>query len=211
MTLVKLQYGNPRLEDIETVRNSLLLRQLILSGHMSSLLSIPYPSDVSTIDEVVELINLQVDSNRLEKIKRYETHLYDEMALFLNSYGVEADGATIKQQLSVYDGIENYLKMKYNRPRPHQFAGAFSLPLYPRIRSDHGTASYPSGHTLTSMWFRHIYMKSHPELSDDLMDFVLDVKLSREQGGVHYPSDGVYSLIVYHKLKHVVDNVAGKT
>jgi len=94
MTLVKLQYGNPRLQDVEIVRNSILLRDLILAGHMSSLLSIPYPSDVSTIDEVVSLINLQVDSNRLEKIKRYETHLYDEMALFLNSYGVEADAAT---------------------------------------------------------------------------------------------------------------------
>jgi hypothetical protein len=205
MTLVKLQYGNPRLEDVEVVRNSILLRDLILAGHLNSLVNLPYPSDAKTIEEVMYLISLQVDSKRLEKIERYEHNLYDEMALFLNSYGVEADSATIKSQLSVYDGIENYLKMKYNRPRPYQFAGAFSLPLYPRIRSDHGTAAYPSGHTLTSMWFRHIYMKSHPELADDLMDFVLDVKLSREQGGVHYPSDGTYSFIVYHRLKHVID------
>jgi len=32
------------------------------------------------------------------------------------------------------------------------------------------------------------------------MEFVLDVKLTREQGGVHYPSDGLFSLKVY---KHI--------
>jgi hypothetical protein len=48
-------------------------------------------------------------------------------------------------------------------------------------------------------------MKSHPELSKDLMLFVLDVKKTREEGGVHYPSDGLFSLHIYKHLAPWID------
>jgi hypothetical protein len=43
-----------------------------------------------------------------------------------------------------------------------------------------------------------------PDLKKDLMNFVLDVKLSREEGGVHYPSDGVFSFKIYQQIKNLM-------
>jgi len=68
-----------------------------------------------------------------------------------------------------------------------------------------GTSAYPSGHTLLALLFRHFYMKSHPELSKELMRFAMDVKKSREEGGVHYPSDGLFSMKVYKHLAPWID------
>jgi hypothetical protein len=48
-------------------------------------------------------------------------------------------------------------------------------------------------------------MKSHPELSKELMRFAMDVKKSREEGGVHYPSDGLFSMKVYKHLAPWID------
>jgi hypothetical protein len=47
-------------------------------------------------------------------------------------------------------------------------------------------------------------MKRYPHLKDDLMDLALDVKKTREEGGVHYPSDGAFAILVYHRLKEYI-------
>jgi hypothetical protein len=169
---------------------------------LDSVLHIPYPSDDKTIIEVAQLLSMAPDNLRLKKVLEYEYDLLGAMSRFLASYGIEESKKQIKHILSIYKPIEDFLKIKYNRPRPFQFAAYYDLPLYPKLKTDASSASYPGGHTLTSMWFRHHYMKTHPELKSDLMDFVLDVKRSREEGGVHYPSDGAFSILVYHRLKH---------
>ena len=48
-------------------------------------------------------------------------------------------------------------------------------------------------------------MKRHPELSRELMWFALDVKKTREEIGVHYPSDGLFSMKIYSHLKPWID------
>ena len=198
----KLVYGNPSYESYQRVVKSDLLRKMLRNNMLSSVLHIPYPSDDKTIVEVTQMLSMTPDSHRMEKVLEYEWDLYGAMSRFLSSYGIEESKEQIEHVLSIYEPIEDFLKIRYNRPRPHQFAAYYDLPLYPRLRTDASSASYPSGHTLCSMWFRHHYMKTHPHLKSDLMDFVLDVKRSREEGGVHYPSDGAFSILVYHRLKH---------
>lgn len=201
-------YGNPSYESVQNIRNSILLKEWTRLGVFEELKRMPYPDESETRRELAHLVTLQagVDAPRLTHIKRVDDSLYDVMSEFLSVYGVGVGAEEIHQQLSVYDPIIDYVKVVYNRPRPFQAAGAYGIPLYPLLESKTtGTASYPSGHTLLALWFRHFYMQSHPHLHKELMDFVLDVKLTREQGGVHYPSDGVFSMKVYSHLRPWMD------
>ena len=197
----KLIYGNPTQASYQRVVHSELLKKMLRENLLDSVLHVPYPEDNRAIEEVRQMISLEPDSNRMDRIIEYENELYDCMVRFLDSYGIETSKKEIKKILSTYEPIEDFLKIRYNRPRPYQFAAYYDLPLYPRLRTNASSASYPSGHTLSSMWFRHHFMKIHPHLKSDLMDFVLDVKKSREEGGVHFPSDGAFAILVYHRMK----------
>lgn len=196
-------YGNPAYEHIRAIKNSILLREWNRLGVFDPLKVMPYPGELETVAELKHLVALQdtVDSPRLAYCKLVDVHLYEVMSEYLASYGVTASAEEIQQQVSIYDPIIDYLKVLYNRPRPFQTAAAYGVPLYPLVRTDASDSSYPSGHTLLALFFRHIYMQSHPDLAKALLDFVLDIKLTREQGGVHYPSDGVFSMHIYKHIK----------
>lgn len=200
-------YGNPAYDHVMAIRNSILVREWNRLGAFDELKRMPYPGETETKKELLYLLNLQktVDSPRLEYCKVVDTHLYDVMSELLDVYGVREPAEQIKQNLDVYEPIVDYLKVLYNRPRPFQTAAAYGIPLYPLIKTDASDSSYPSGHTLLALFFRHIYMKRHPELSKELMRFVIDIKQTREQGGVHYPSDGLFSMKVYSHLKPWID------
>lgn len=202
-------YGNPTHKHVLAVKNSILVREWNRLGVFDMLKNVPYPDEVMTQKELLYMVELQkgVDSSRLDRINVYDETLYEAMVDFLGSYGVTVTLEELKQQLDIYEPVIDYLKMVYNRPRPFQTAGMYGIPLYPlleRVTGD-GSSSYPSGHTLLALLFRHFYMKSHPELSKELMRFAMDVKKSREEGGVHYPSDGLFSMKVYKHLAPWID------
>lgn len=202
-------YGNPTYKHVLSIKNSILVREWNRLGVFDMLKNVPYPDEAVTQKELLYMVELQkgVDSSRLDRINLYDEFLYEAMVDFLGSYGVTATVEDIKQKLDVYEPVIDYLKIVYNRPRPFQTAGMYGIPLYPlleRVTGD-GSSSYPSGHTLLALLFRHFYMKSHPELSKELMRFAMDVKKSREEGGVHYPSDGLFSMKVYKHLAPWID------
>lgn len=197
-------YGNPSLKVVQTIRNDILLREWSRLGVFDQLKLMPPPGDEFTKRELWHMLELQkmVDSTRLAFCEKIDEHLYETMSEYLASYGVNETPEQIEKNLEEYEGIIQYLKVVYNRPRPFQTAGAWGIPLYPLIESKNaGTPSYPSGHVLLALFFRDIYMKRHPELSKELMWFVLDVKKTREEIGVHYPSDGLFSMKIYTHLK----------
>jgi hypothetical protein len=202
-------YGNPTYKTVMELKKSIIVREWTRLGVFDVLKQMPYPDEETTKAELWYMVNLQrtLDSSRVDRINRYDEFLFDTMAEFLNSYGVSVTMEEIKQQLEVYEPVIDYLKILYNRPRPFQTAGVYNIPLYPIFEdvAGSGSSSYPSGHTLYALLFRHIYMKSHPELSKDLMRFAMDVKKSREEGGVHYPSDGIFSIKIYQHLAPWID------
>jgi acid phosphatase (class A) len=201
-------YGNPSYESVELIRNSILLREWMRLGVFEPLKEMPYPEEMETRQELEYLLQLQksVDSPRLEYCTRVDEQLFEVMSEFLASYGITESADQIYANIEVYEPIIDYLKVVYNRPRPFQTAAAYGIPLYPLLESKvAGSAAYPSGHTLFGLFFRHIYMKRHPELGKELMRFVVDVKLTREQGGVHYPSDGIFSMHIYKHIKPWMD------
>jgi acid phosphatase (class A) len=201
-------YGNPSYESVELIRNSILLREWMRLGVFEPLKDMPYPEEMETRQELEYLLQLQksVDSPRLEYCTRVDEQLFEVMSEFLASYGITESAEQIYANIEVYEPIIDYLKVVYNRPRPFQTAAAYGIPLYPLLESKvAGSAAYPSGHTLFGLFFRHIYIKRHPELGKELMRFVVDVKLTREQGGVHYPSDGIFSMHIYKHIKPWMD------
>lgn len=203
---MNLIYGNPSYSAVEGIQQSIMLRELISKGALTSVLGLTPPNLERSGAEIVELIDMgkHIGPDRMAYIEECEWNLYGVYSSFLQSYGIDVPVEIIEKELEVFDPIENYLKIKYNRPRPFQVAGVLGLPLFPRLKTDASSAAYPSGHTLTSMWFRHLYMKRYPHLKDDLMDLALDVKKTREEGGVHYPSDGAFAILVYHRLKDYI-------
>jgi len=201
---MKLIYGNPSYENVQDIKNSILVREWNRLGVFDDLKNMPYPDETETQRELWYLVEAQkgVDSLRLEYIKSVDDQLYEVMSEVLGVYGVTADAKMIEQELALYDPIIAYLKVIYNRPRPFQSAGVYGIPLYPLLESKTaGTGSYPGGHTLLCLFFRHIYVQRHPELARPLMQFTLDVARTREEGGVHYPSDNLFSMRIYKHLK----------
>lgn len=197
-------YGNPSYDSVDRIKTSVLLREWSRLGVFDPLKNMPYPDEKDTQSELRHLVEVgkHVDTVRLEYVKKVDRHLYDVMSEYIASYGVMVSTAEIKQQLDVYKPIIDYLKVVYNRPRPFQCAAVYGIPLYPRLESTKAnTASYPGGHTLQALFFRHLYMESHPDLADPLMELVWDVARTREEGGVHYPSDNLFAMHIYNHLK----------
>lgn len=197
-----LIYGNPAMESVRAVQSSTLVREWNRLGVFTPLKRMAYPDEATTQEELHFLVDLQgtVTPDRLAYCKRVDVDLYGVMSEFLANYGIMETAVTIQQHITLYDPVIDYLKMVFNRPRPFQTAGVYGIPLYPLVKTDASDSSYPSGHTLLSLFFRHVYMEEYPELADDLMEFVLDIKLTREQGGVHYPSDSEFSIAVYEHI-----------
>ena len=131
-------YGNPSYNSVQTIKNSLLLKEWNRLGVFNELKTMPYPDEMETIRELQHLVLLQqtVDDVRMRYIERVDKELFTVMSEWLASYGVTEDAAQIKHNLDLYDPIIDYLKVIYNRPRPFQTAGAYGIPLYPLLKTD---------------------------------------------------------------------------
>lgn len=203
-------FGNPNHQAIDNIKNSIWLRELLTQKVLEPLKEFPPPTKLKTLLELVYLYQLgeELDSERQTYCQRLDTNMYDVMAEYLDSFGISTSTEQITHELSMYEPIIDYLKLVYNRPRPWQVAPYYHIPLYPRVEMYHPGSSYPGGHTMMALFLYHIYGTRHPELKRDLLEFVKDVKLSREQIGVHFPSDGVFSFKVYKHIKPFLTTTA---
>jgi len=197
-------FGTPSYESIQLMKHSVIVPEWKKLGIFDAVYEMPYPSDERTvIGEVTTLavMNKLVDHVRYAQNVEIDQHMFRVWSVFLQTLGITVGEDELKQIVAPYDPIIDYLKLIYNRPRPHQVAGMYNIPLFPRLNHVPLTASYPSGHTLLSLYIYEYYVRRHPELTRQLMGKVLDIKLSREEGGVHYPSDGIFSFKIYRHIK----------
>jgi acid phosphatase (class A) len=86
------------------------------------------------------------------------------------------------------EGLIDYLKVYYNRPRPYQLAPQYGKRIQ-RIISDPRTASYPSGHAFDSWMFATLLSRRHPKYFRTFAATAEKVSDSRMVGGVHFRSD----------------------
>lgn len=196
-------YGNPSFEHYELVRNSLLITSWETAGYLERVKHYPYPNEELTKLEVIALAELAnaVDVDTQEYNNLIDTNLFDVWSSYIDTLGITMSGDELHQVISPYEPLIDYLKFYYNRPRPFQFAGMYKIPLYPRVKCGSTDSSYPGGHTLMSCWVAHYLTQRHPEHKRHFWRMVMDVKRSREELGVHYFSDGLFSLRIYKELK----------
>lgn len=198
-------FGNPPYQNVQAMKNSILLHQWKSQGILEPLLGMPYPCEITTQAELWDLVakTRMISSHRLAWCQWIHTNLAEGWAQYVQTLGVTYEAEYFQNIFDQYDPISMYLKYYYNRPRPFQTAGYYGIPLYPHTDHPAGSseAAYPSGHTFLSLIAYHTVGKVHPELRKDLMKFVMDVKLSREEMGVHYVSDGLFAFQVYRQVK----------
>lgn len=199
-------YGNPAWDHMERIKNSTQLREWIRAGYFLPILQLTPPCEMTTQQELQYLVqrSLLVTPEKLEFIIKADKQLHVVWAEYLSSLGITVTPEEIYAIMDKYEVIVDYLKVKFNRPRPFQTAGYYGIPLYPRLRTDASDSAYPSGHTFLSLCIYDHFVRAHPDLQKHLMLMVLKVKQSREDGGVHYPSDGLFSFQVYQLLQGTI-------
>ena len=139
----------------------------------------------------------------------FARHIDDELNIpkafvaVLSKYGIEMSAEEHLRIESQSDAILFHLKDVINRPRPYQLAYYYKKPLYPLIRTNAMTASYPSGHALAGIMMAEYYSNKYPEAANDLRELGDKIAMSREMTGIHYPSDTEVSREI---AKIIIDN-----
>lgn len=206
---MKYIFGNPSYNHIKSIKESILVQEWTRNGLLTPLLSVPYPDENTTRNELLHMVQLttSLDSHRLEECNLIHMYLYEYWSNYLETLGVTISPVELENSIIQYEPITDFLKLHYNRPRPFQMAGVMGIGMYPRVEwsGSPSDASYPSGHTFLSLCIYQILGNTYPHLRNDLMKMVLNIKFSREELGVHYPSDNVFAFHVFKHLRpHIV-------
>ena len=196
-------YGNPAAEYMSAIitDDDPIKRWFIVSGLMDEIcLSAPKNDSDTTrrdLDALVELVG-----NASEEDVAFAGFVENEdniMKLFMRVLSEAGVNASVEEYYRVDNQtlpLLHYLKHKINRPRPYQLAHHFGLPVLPLVRTDAQTASYPSGHALVSFVMSEYYSRKHPRLAPVLMELGEKIAKSRENVGIHYPSDTEVSRLI---------------
>ena len=198
-----IRYGNPAAEYVDDIvaNDDPIKDWFIVSGLMDKIcLSAPKNDSDTTrrdLEALVELVgNVTEEDVAFAEFVENEDSLAKLFMRVLSEAGVEE---SIEEYYQVYNqtlSLLHYLKHRINRPRPCQLARHFGLPVFPLVRTDAQTASYPSGHALVSFVMSEYYSRKYPYLAPVLMELGEKIAKSRENVGIHYPSDTEVSRLI---------------
>jgi hypothetical protein len=183
-----------------------MLQQAIKSGVIDRFIkSFPPPSnDSETVrKELEEMVRMSETAgpNTVKLCEDMEEDHYFFFSIFCEELGLEYDADEIEEFVKPYDGILNYVKLHFNRPRPAQLAYYLNIPLIPIINTDSQTPSYPSGHVLDFLIIIKRLSERHPQHRAKLIQLYKRIKDVRVTSGVHYPSDTKGSEQLFRLLK----------
>ena len=210
MNLDDIKYGNhaKEHEDVVKADKSGILKACIDNGIVKDILeNHPFPLNSSneTRNELDYLVELTRDINDEDFKFCYllEMHHYEFLAVAGRKLGLDVTKEMVIELCDNTNPILFYLKDKFNRPRPYQLANELNLPIFPIIRTDASSASYPSGHSLDFLVTLYHFGKMKPEAAEEIDEFYHEIKRVRELSGVHYPSDRKVSEYLFKQLvKH---------
>ena len=194
-----LNYGNTAQKHIDKVNAQSKDMSTVLGVYLSlptRPCPLPPPPPNGGADTIIELNYLiDVQTSSTEQEREYAV----SMDILKNHYEMWAQEASrITGQKYDYDffykiadcidGYLNYMKMKYDRPRPYQLAPVMGKRV-DMIIPDPRTASYPSGHAMDAWMFAFVLSKKHPIHEGKFYAIADSISHSRVVAGVHFPSD----------------------
>lgn len=203
---VDMQRFAPMGADIKKMANT---KEYYLPFQPDSFLVSPPPANSSaqTKAELQYLLDLQLRCDSTDKARvmdidraQYSTLELeknipaDRKALFYigrsigdwyNAKEMPATADLLARVESEVNWYVNYYKLKYNRIRPW----VLEPKINPSIASIPNTSAYPSGHGAFAHAIAYVMMELAPKYKDIFLRDAVDFAWSREQGGIHYPSD----------------------
>ena len=194
----KVRFGQPTRELWETasVAKDPIRDWFMDQGLTSKYIAEAPQNDSDTTKKDLEILMAEMSRVTPEDItfaRFVEEHLEQVFIDFLNAKKIKA---TMDEYFMIDGQTEAllfWLKNAINRPRPHQLAYYYELPLYPLIHTDANSAAYPSGHSLTAFVMSEYYSRKYPQHRAELEALAKKIAKSRELMGLHYPSDQVIS------------------
>jgi len=96
------------------------------------------------------------------------------------------------------------LKYYYNRPRPHILAGYYNIPIYPDESKSLLTPSYPSSHTIRSLFLSAHLSATHVKLKTEILDITRTIIESRETLGFSYKSDITCAVRIFKYIDNAI-------
>lgn len=197
MNINNIKYGTVPLHQIQSFKTGIgkkVLDEAKKLGVIDKFLKYRPPSNNSeeTIDELKYLVELQKtltdEDKQLCHILEHEHYKF--FARFCEKMGIDdIDDDDIKELSHPFDGLLTYVKLKFNRPRPHQLAIYHNIPLFPLISTDANSPAYPSGHSLDFFIIIHKLKEKYTQHADHFDSLFERIKDIREKSGVHYTSD----------------------
>jgi len=189
-------YGNAPLEfhKISQDPKDHIKNWFIEHGHVKKLVQ-EAPSNDSEITKKDLARLVEMTSKATAKDITFARHVDDLSNLaqtfidLLSEMGHEEDMESFFRIEGQSEGLLYYLKDLINRPRPYQLARLYGYPVYPLIRTDAMTASYPSGHALAGFIMGEYYSRKYPDSASKVRKLGKKIAESREVTGIHYPSD----------------------
>jgi acid phosphatase (class A) len=194
-----LVYGRPAHKHLETIEKqgsdtSTALGRYLRRGYTIILPPPPRNGSTKTLLELNHIISRMAESTQEER--EYAISM-DNIENHYTMWANEATKLTGKKYdmewfwhigMDMGDGFLNYLKVRYNRPRPYQLAPHFQKKIVPIVK-EHRSAAYPSGHAFDAWVFAFLLSDIHPDHADDFEAIASRLSDSRMIAGLHYPSD----------------------
>jgi hypothetical protein len=213
-----MSYGLPSKPHIDAVQrdmknSSSALGRFLERGMRSPLPPFPPNYSSDTIEELNYIISRMAESQDWEReyaIRMDSPSNYYKEWADVATYEAGLYGSGSKQyspewfkDISIQvEGLIDYLKILYSRPRPSQLAPAIDKKIEP-ILPDPETSAYPSGHAIDSWVFATILSRLHPRSASRFEELAGNISDTRVVGGVHYPSDLVAGRMV---AEYIVNN-----
>tara|TARA_R100000734_G_scaffold16354_1_gene12407 strand:+ start:431 stop:1006 length:576 start_codon:yes stop_codon:yes gene_type:complete len=148
-----------------------------------------YPKEETEIPAIIKIMS----KKKLNPKQMKDADLKPEKEMF------DIVGADRKDYEDLIKDINYYamsLKMKYQRPRPHQISDKIGST---KTKTD-DTPAFPSGHSMAAHGLEKALGKKYPNKKKELKEMADRISLSRIQMGSHYPSD----IQVGKKLGHMI-------
>ena len=88
-----------------------------------------------------------------------------------------------------------FLKKFINRPRPKQISNKVKL----LVSKTANTPAFPAGHAAQAYILANYLTEIYPEKKTFLENIADECNSCRVKAGLHYPSDGLYSKLIFYK------------